>query len=272
MKILVIDRDEQSANLLKSRLAPLGHQVTYAPAKTEGSLELQHNDYDVVFIDPSPQLNPKPMVVNIRRSIRYYPFMILMSDSHKTENALSFGFNDVIRKPMDPQDIDRKIENAACFLGIVRHFRDDSEDFPSSGGVIAKSAINQLFLSCVDRADRYGEHSYLLFIGLKNYKQIAVQSGAYEAEIAAAKLVQHLVRLRRASDIIGQISGNEFALLLLRPVDSREPIEAAGRFADSLSKCQDIMAKPNMDVEVSVVLVEIPTGAELVKQIISLKS
>ena len=272
MKILVIDREELSYNLLKARLETVGHQVTYFPLKSEGSLELGRADYDIVLIDPSPQMNAKPMVVNIRRNIRYYPYMILMSETLNKDGALAAGFNDFLPKPLDLADLDAKVENADTFLSAVRHLRDDSEDFPSAGGVIAKSAFNQLFLSCIDRADRYGEVTYVLFIGLKNYKQLLVQAGEYEAQIAAAKMAQHIVRLRRASDIIGQVSANEYALLLLRPIDEREPVEAAGRFADSLSKCADIMSKPNMDVEITVSLMEIPSGQKIISHNVSLKS
>ena len=272
MKILVIDRDEMSANLLRSRLEPLGHQIFYSAIKAEGSVELGKSDYDMVIIDPSPLTNPKPMVVNIKRNIRYYPYMVLMSETIPNDAALGFGFNDFLAKPLDPVDLDRKVDNAASFLSIVRHLRDDSEDFPSAGGVIAKSAINQLFLSCIDRADRYGEKTYALFIGLRNYKVISHGVGQYEAEVAAAKMAQHIVRLRRASDIIGQISANEYALLLLRPVDEREPVEAAGRFAESLSRCDDIMSKPNMDVDISVALIEVPSGVKIVEHDLTLKS
>lgn len=272
MKILVIDRDEMTANLIKSRFEPLGHSVTYSPDKAEGTLEVAKADFDVVFLDPSPQLNPKPTVVNIRRHIRYYPYLILMANNVEKDTALGFGFNDVLSKPLDLEELDRKVEAAQTFLSIARHLRDDSEDFPSSGGIIAKSAFNQLFLSCIDRADRYSERTYALFITLRNYKQIAVQTGPYESDVAAAKMAQHIVRLRRASDIIGQVSVNEFAILLLRPADEREPMDAAARFADSLANCADIMSKPNMNVEIVVSLVEIPSGARLAEHTVTLKN
>ncbi len=272
MKILVVDRDEMSASLLKSRLEPLGHLVTYSPAKSDAVEEFSKADFDVIFVDPSPSTNPKPMVVNLRRQIRYNPYMVLMSEGFSEEAALGFGFNDYLPKPMDLSKIDQKIENAKHFLSIVQHLRDGSQDFPSAGGIIAKSAINQLFLSCIDRADRYAEKTYALFIGLENFKQIAVESGPYEAEVAGARLAQHIVRLRRASDIIGQISTNEYALLLLRPVDAQEPIEAAARFADSLSMCHDILSKAEMKVEIGVRLVEIPSGARLAEHGVTLKN
>lgn len=272
MKILVIDRDEMSANLMRSRLEPLGHEVRYTSLKAEGSHEINQDNFDLVFVDPAPQINAKPMIANIRRQIRYYPYMALLSDSLTKEQAYGLGLNDLVEKPVDPLALEKTIENARTLLGIIKHFRDASEDFPSSGGVIAKSAMNQLFLSCLDRADRHAETTYLLFIGLKNFKQIAVSAGSHNAEVVAATMAQNVVRLRRASDIIGQVSANEYALLLMRPANADEPIEAANRFADALSRCQDLVAIPNLDVEISVSLVEIPTGAKIIEHTVSLKS
>jgi GGDEF domain-containing protein len=137
---------------------------------------------------------------------------------------------------------------------------DDSEDFRSAGGVIAKSAFNQLFLSSIDRADRYGERAFMLFISIENYNHIGETLGMVEAEIATAKMAQHLVRLRRASDIIGQTHVNEYALLLLRPSTETEPQDAANRFAENLSRLTDIAIQPFMEVDFSVRLIDLPTG------------
>ena len=271
MKILVIDRDEMSANLMRSRLEPLGHEIKYTALKSDGSQELSQDNFDIVFVDPSPQLNAKPMIANIRRQIRYYPYMVLMSETLNQAQAFGFGLNNILPKPIDPAMLDQTIDNAGNLLGIIRHFRDTSEDFASSGGVIAKSAMNQLFLSSLDRADRHAETSYLLFIGLKNYKQIAISSGSYDAEVAAAKMAQNVVRLRRSSDIIGQVSASDYAILLLRPSDINEPVEAANRFAEALSRC-DLAPGTGIDVEVSVSLIEIPTGARIVEHSVTLKN
>ena len=260
MKILVIDRDDMSANLIRARLEPVGHKITYLANKAEGLDTITHNDFDAVFIDPSPQLHPKPMIVQIRRMVRYYPYMVLLSSSLSLTDALANGLNDVIPKPFDPIHLDGVVENAARLQGLIRHLADDRIDFKSSGGVIAKSAFNQLFLSCIDRADRYGERAFVLFVSIDNYQDIIDKFGVTEAEIAAAKMAQNVVRLRRASDIIGQTRVNEYALLLIRPSTETEPQDAASRFAESLSKLVDMASQPMMDIEIAVRLVDLPAG------------
>ncbi len=270
MKLLVIDRDSLSAQLMSARLTPLGHEVVHIPARPEGVDQLVRSDFDAVFIDPSPQTDLKPLVVNIRRQIRYTPYMVLMSETLGWRDALAHGLNGFLQKPLSGEALDHMVENAGRLLTRVRALSAENEDFPSAGGIIAKSAFNQLFLSCMDRADRYGERSYALFIHLETYKQIVAERGASVADIAVAGLAQHLVRLRRVSDIIGQTKTQEYALLLLRPQDENEPIEAANRFADQLSHAQDIAKICGMGVILTVSLMDLPTGAEVVRHVVTL--
>lgn len=261
MKILVVDRDPVSANLVKSKLEPLGHNVEVQAGKTEVLDMVSQRGWDVVFLDPSPLTNAKPLVMNIRRNVRRAVYMILSSETLNEQEALLSGFNDFISKPINPSELDTKIQAAAQLNGILRHLANEAEDYPSAGGVIAKSAFGQLFLSCMDRADRYGEIAYVVFISFENFASISANNGAYEAEVVSAKLAQHLVRLRRQSDIIAQIHANEYALLLLRTLSDTEPLDATGRFADSLSKCFDLPSSPSMDIELKVSLMKLPAGS-----------
>ncbi len=273
MQVLIIDRDENAANLIRSRLEPVGHRVEIHADKGTEQLEvLGKEKWDVVFLDPAPLTNPKPLVQTLRRSMARYAYMILLSDTLGMQDALTSAMNDFISKPADPTILDSKLENAARLSALMRHMGDESEDFKSAGGVIAKSAFNQLFLSCIERADRYGESSFLMFFTLVNYNDILNRHGDVEANVAVAKMARHLVRLRRQSDIIGQTRVNEYVLLMQRPAYESEPIDAANRFAEALSHCQDIAGSvPGMEVDLAVTLVDLPVGARVVEHVLTLK-
>jgi len=259
MKILIIDNDVVTANLLKSRLVPFGHTVE-AIEKTDGVDKIISDGWDVIFLDPSPLTTLRPMVLSMRRANRRSVYMILMSNTLQFQDALTSGFNDFMSKPLDMNKMLDKIDNSTGLMALQKHLANDKEDFPSAGGVIAKSAFNQLFLSCMDRADRYGEVSHIIFITIDNYTQITTEAGAYDANIVSAKLANHLVRLRRQSDIIAQTRENEYALLLLRPMTESEPIEAAHRFAEALSKCTDLPYDMQKSINIRVFLMRLPTG------------
>lgn len=267
MKILVVDQDALTAQMVRSKIEPLGHSVVEEPVKNNAVERMAADDFDVVLLDPSPLTTPRSLILNIRRHVRNYPYIIMMSEGLSQENALKAGANDLLAKPVDPAGLQKKLENAQRLINLVRRIGDDSEDFPSAGGVIAKSAFNQLFLSAMDRADRYGERTFILQISLSNHKEIFEMDGSYAAEFAVAKLCQYLVLLRRQSDIIGQTGKNEYSLLLQRPVYENEPVEAAGRFAEQLAGLGDIDASGAVAVEITVSLIDVPAGREVVRHV-----
>jgi CheY-like chemotaxis protein len=261
MKILIVDRDALSFQLVKPKLEALGHKVIHEATKNNAVDRAAREGCDVIFIDPSPLTTPRQFILSIRRGVTHYPYIFLMSETASREDAIKSGANDILNKPLDPTILEEKTGNAERLLKLVKRIGDDSEDFPSAGGVIAKSAFNQLFLSAMDRADRYGERTYILFISLSNYREIKDIDGPYAADYAVAKLSQYLVLLRRQSDIIGQTAKFEYALLLQRPVYETEPVEAANRFAESLAGFKDIVSSGKTPVEITVTLVNLPVGA-----------
>lgn len=269
MKILVIDRDTLTTQTVRARLEALGHNVVEESVKNNAIERLAREEFDVVFFDPAPLNNARPVVLGIRRSVKNYPYIVLMSQDMEREEALKSGANNILLKPLDPSQLEAAADNAQRLTRLIRRIGDESEDFPSAGGVIAKSAFNQLFLSGIDRADRYGERSFLLFIGIANYNDIRELDGQYSADFAAAKLSQYLVRLRRQSDIIAQTGKSEFCLILQRPIYETEPMEAANRFADALTRLDDLCAGDQVVVKVAVTLLDIPVGNKLVEHVIT---
>lgn len=260
MKILIIDREDISSQLMKTRLEPLGHKIMDEPVKNNALDRLAKESYDVIFLDPAPLTSARPLILNIRRAAKNFPYIILMSPTTTLAEAIQSGANDCISKPVDPALLDQKLDNAKNLSSLISRIGDDKEDFPSAGGIIAKSAFNQLFLSALERADRYGERTFIVFISLKNYSDIAEKEGPYAAEYAAAKLSQYLVRLRRQSDIIAQTAPSEYALLLQRPLYETEPREAANRFAEAIAKLTDLFELGQNAPEISVKLVDVPVG------------
>ena len=272
MKILVIDRDSLSTQLIRSKLETSGHNVVEEAVKNNAIERLQKEDFDAVFFDPAPLNNARPVVLGIRRSVRNYPYIILLSQSMDREEALKSGANDIMVKPLDQQELDVKVKNGDRLTRLINRIGDESEDFPSAGGVIAKSAFNQLFLSCIDRADRYGERAFMVFIGIKNYNELVEMDGQYATAAATAKLSQYLVRLRRQSDIIAQTGKAEFCLLLQRPQYETEPMEAANRFADALGQFDDLFSTGTSAVSIYVRLMDLPVGALHVEHIVTGKA
>jgi len=261
MKVLIIDKDSMFSALLAGKIRAKGHDVTEKPIKSDGLEELGLSHIDAVYFDCSPMIDPKAMLFEIKRQVLSYTYTVLLSGTIDRMGALKAGCNDGLMKPLDPEWLTFSLDNAQRMVELVARLGNDKIDFPSGGGVIAKSAFNQLFLSALDRASRYDELTHLLFIRIPNYKDLTLDAGRYAADFAISKLAQTLSRLRRQSDILGQTDIHEFALLLQRPMTETEPLDAARRFADTLEHQADLTTNGSGSVAIEISLIHIPTGA-----------
>lgn len=262
MKVLIIDRDTMFSSLLAARIRAAGHEVIESAVKNDGIEQIGTSRIDAVFFDPSPLLDAKPIMFQVRRMVHTYTYLVLMTENFNPRlKAIKSGCNDGIPKPVDPDVLATTLQNAERMSDMVMRIGDESYDFPSSGGVISKSAFNQLFRSAMDRVSRYEENAHALFISVPNYQDIKIDDGKYAADYAISKLAQTLVRVRRQSDILAQTGENEFALLLQRPLVETESIDAAKRFSLALDEQTDITSNGVTDLFLTVTLVHLPTGA-----------
>lgn len=264
MRILIVEHDDVAAQLLKSKLEALGHEAVVKTSKNDGIERMREETFDVLFLDPSPLKSARPAIHDIRRKISNYVYVFLTLKDVSQLEALQDGVNNVFPKPFVTSQLEDHIHDAQYLLQLVNQIRDNSSDFPSSGGVIAKSAYNQLFLSALDRASRYGEKTYILLIAVSNYDEILKLDGKQGADLVSATLSKQLVLTRRQSDIVGQIAANEYALLLQRPGHENEPVEAIGRFTETLGAGGVLNELKDIGpIQISLELIEIPSGKKL---------
>lgn len=264
MKVLVIDRDQLASQMVSSRLEGEGHEVSVEAVKNEGLERVAKEEFDIVFVDPSPMKDARVLALNIRRTAKSYPYLIFMTTDEEVQDGevMQMGCNDFVLKPIDHDDVQNKIENAQRLQALFSRLGDASEDFPSAGGVIAKSAYNQLCLSAMERGGRYNELAFVLAISVENYKEIKDMDGAYNADYSVSKMAQHMVRMRRMSDIIGQTGVNEYSILLQRTKNNQEAVDAAKRFAATFDEIDDFIPAEGNPITIRITLTHLPTGAQ----------
>ena len=261
MDILVIDRESLTNQLISSKLTAKGHTVTVEPNKNEAFEKIRNNAYDCIMVDPYPLSEARPVVVGIWKCLRapVKPYLLLLSKTATTEEAILAGANDVLKKPFSTQDIDVKTGNAERLMDIARHL-ERVDDVHSSGGMIGKAAFNQLFLSAIDRSFRYGERSLIVFIEMTNYDAVAAAVGAEAMENTLQKLTEKMTFMRRQSDVIGRLGSKDYGILLQRPHYETEPVDAINRFTEILDKFYAEFENESVAPKLELDLVELPQG------------
>ncbi len=264
MDILVIDRESLTNQLISTKLSAKGHSVTVEPNKNEAFEKIKSHPYDCIMVDPYPLSEARPVVVGIWKCLKgsVKPYLLLLSKTASTEEAILAGTNDVLKKPFSNQDIEIKTGNAERLMDIARHL-ESVDDVHSFGGMIGKAAFNQLFLSAIDRSFRYGERSLIVFLEMTNYDELLAKAGAAATEQTLVKLTEKMTFMRRQSDVIGRLGPKDFGILLQRPHYETEPLDAINRFTEILDKFYADFADPSLAPQIELDLVELPQGTLL---------
>ncbi len=248
MKILIIDKDALSCQLLQTRLTDRGYKVTCEQDKNAALELLKENDYEIIMLDPTPVQDARPVIIGIYKTLRgrYEPQFLILSKNIDQESALAAGANDLISKPVSPQALEEKLDNMERLLKYTNQLAKE-EEHSALRGVINKEAFNELFLSAIDRSHRYAERSFVVFISINT-------------DDKTFETISNRIRyIRRQSDVIGRTGAKEFGILLQRPMYESEPFDATTRFTEVLSQhVSELEGAPKVEIDLR--LIEIPIG------------
>jgi len=261
MKILVIDRDRQAVEEIESICSDMDDvELVLEPIKSTALDMIRRQKFDAVFFDPAPQNELRSFIIGARRGISHYSPIIVTSRQLDLRDVRIQGANDGLAKPVDVDEFKKRLENVGNLNRLIVRLSDEKGDFPSRDGVIAKSAFYQIFISCLDRADRYGEVSFLTFARVENIDEIRRDHGDAIADETNENLKRYVMQTRRLSDIAGRTDDNEICLMLVRPGSDDEHILAFNRFSQSMAEYCELISVNKIKTEVKIYMMELPTG------------
>lgn len=273
MKFLIIDRDRMAAQLLHTRLDELKYHVVTEPTKNTALDRLKSEEFDSIFIDPAPLNDVRPMVLGVRRALegRSLPYIFLMTQNYN-EGDKRWGVNDFLHKPLKNNELDEKLINATRMKGMIDHLGDTSQDTANSENYLGKMGFNQVFLSAMDRADRYDEAGSVITITIKNKDEIVSDEGTGAIDHMNDILSKKLGKLKRQSDLLGHIAPCEYAFLIQRPVFDSEPVDAANRFAQTLELFEDLKSPGGTPMHINITVIALPSGKLMHEMVFAPKS
>jgi DNA-binding response OmpR family regulator len=132
-QVLVIEDDEDIANLVRLHLMELSCQVKLAGDGAVGLAEAQSGHYDLVILDQMlPGLDGLEICRRIRSQGRYLPILMLTAKSSEIDRVvgLEMGADDYVTKPFSV------IELAARVKAIFRRMDNRSDEQGETDAVI----------------------------------------------------------------------------------------------------------------------------------------
>ena len=262
MKVMLIDRDRAVVEEVESICALRDDiDLVIEPIKNNAIESLKKESYDAVFFDPAPQNDElRSFMIGARRGNPSYTPIVVMSHSLNAADVMGGGANDFIQKPFVKEHFTQSLDNMSRLAAFYNQLADESEDFPSREGVISKSAFYQIFISCLDRADRYGEETYLTLATIKNIDDIRTSHGEDVATEICENLKKYTMRIRRLSDIAGRTAKHQLCLMLVRPANADEPKMAISRFSESMAEYAELISTKDAKAIINVSMMKLPSG------------
>ena len=113
LKVLVVDDEEDIAEVIQDRLEAYGFAVVTAGNGLEALKKLSMEKFDGIFLDVKmPEMGGIEALEEIRKRDRKIPIIIITSSSTKESalEAMAKGANDFVLKPFEWEELKAKIE------------------------------------------------------------------------------------------------------------------------------------------------------------------
>ncbi len=111
--VLIIDDEDQVADVIQRALTRFGYGVKIASGGKEGLEFLKKDDFDVALLDYSmPGISAQSVIDSAKKQDKYPVFVLLTGRADILENNIPRGICASIRKPFDIDDVFRTIQSA----------------------------------------------------------------------------------------------------------------------------------------------------------------
>lgn len=135
-KVLVVEDDEDIANLIKLQLAELSCEVKLASDGNTGLAEAQSKRYDLLILDLMlPGMGGLEICQRVRGQDRYTPVLMLTSKSSELDRVLGLemGADDYLTKPFSVLELTARIKAIFRRVDNLSKDQDDAKAMIKTG-------------------------------------------------------------------------------------------------------------------------------------------
>jgi two-component system chemotaxis response regulator CheY len=244
MKILIADDEPGTRLLVSSAVARLGHEPTVGADGDEAWRLYEEHTPDVVITDwQMPGLDGTELARRIRAAPGDgYTYVVVLTgaaDENAAREAMEAGADDVVSKPLDPADLERKLIAAARVTGLHRQLHADARHDPLTG-IGNRLRLSEDLDGVCARVERYG-HAYCVAIfDVDRFKAYNDAEGHMHGDDVLRHVAHTLRDAARSGDTVYRYGGEEFVVLL-----PEQTLETAIAAAERLRVAIEALALPH---------------------------
>ena len=244
MDVLIADDDAGTRLLVSAAVERLGHRCTVAEDGSEAWSRYRELLPDVVITDwQMPGMDGTELAEAIRghREAAYAYVIVLTgaADEDAARRTMEVGADDLLLKPLDLAQLERKLIAAGRVTALHRRLHDDARQDALTGLGNRLRLAEDLEVLC-GRVERY-RHLYSVALfdidGFKDYNDGAGHLAGDDVLRAVARALEQQIR---TGDAVYRYGGEEFLVLL-----PEQPIESAALAAERLRAAVEALGLPH---------------------------
>jgi diguanylate cyclase (GGDEF)-like protein len=218
MRVLIADDEPGTRLVVSAAVARLGHEVIGATDGLQAWERFREHAPDVVITDwDMPGLDGTALARRIRAQAGApYAYVLVLSgvaDDATARAVMEAGADDLVAKPLETAELERKLIAAARVTEMHRRMHADARQ-DALTGVGNRLRLDEDLAALCGRVERYG-HSYCIAMfdvdGFKAYNDALGHQAGDEVLRAVAQALAGGVR---AGDMLYRYGGEEFVLLV----------------------------------------------------------
>ncbi|MEA2283871.1 MAG: hypothetical protein QOK21_4478 [Solirubrobacteraceae bacterium] len=244
MKVLIADDEPGTRLLLATTLERLGHECIAASDGDEAWRRFTAEQPAVVVTDwQMPGLDGTELARRIReRRTADYTYVVVLTgaaDEASARAAMEAGADDVLLKPLDAADLERKLIAAERVTATHRRLHADARHDPLTGIGNRLRLAEDLEAVC-GRVERYG-HAYCVAIAdVDRFKGYNDAHGHPRGDDVLRAVAETLRETVRTGDSVYRYGGEEFVVLL-----PEQSLAGAEQAAERLRAAVEALALPH---------------------------
>jgi diguanylate cyclase (GGDEF)-like protein len=216
-KILVIDDDPFSANLIDGCLRSAGFMSSYCSNPEQALNAITSELPDLIILDVvMPGLDGFELCRRVRThpALQFTPiiFVTRKDDVEQRVRGLEVGGNDYIAKPFEPQELVARVRSHLQRLSALRDMAIRDGLTRCYNHKYFKMRLEQE----IARARRYKQELALGILDVDHYKQVNDAHGPAAGDAALVHLASIISLSLRSTDVVARYGGEEFGILLIQ--------------------------------------------------------